>query len=275
MHASWNYFAKKVSGGLAFVWLFSSLTSCLYLPFALYSLYLQNPQPGLLSLIFILGTALLHVAYSLFLQQAYRVGDFSLVYPLSRGSAPLLSTLLAIILFKERPSILALAGTCLIIASVFLLAGGTTLFSKKQVPKTHKALLFGLSTGALIAAYTLWDSYAVAVLRIPPLFYDWAAHVFISLMLTPAALKKWHLVSYHWSKHRLEVFLVASLSPLAYILVLTALSFSPVSYIAPAREISIVLGAFMGARFLQEADSKRRLVLALLMVIGVIALSLG
>ncbi|HWL15714.1 MAG TPA: hypothetical protein VNR00_08920, partial [Opitutus sp.] len=71
------------------------------------------------------------------------------------------------------------------------------------------------------------------------------------------------------------IFGVALLSPLAYILILTAMTFTPVSYIAPAREISIVIGAFLGARFLNEGQSRRRLLAAGAIAIGVIALALG
>lgn len=275
MHASWNYVAKKVSGGVAFVWLFSSLSAVIYFPLALYVWFTQHPQINLVSLLFILGTALLHITYFLVLQRGYQVGDLSLVYPIARGSGPLLSTVLAIILFRERPSPLALAGSGLIILSVFILAGGQKLFHRNKAAKTQKALIYGLVTGFLIATYTLWDKYAVAVLLIPPLMFDWASNLLRSLFLTPSAYRHWTTVKWHWSKHLKEILIVAILSPLAYILVLTALRFSPVSYIAPAREVSILIAALMGAKLLKEGDEKRRLSAALLIVLGLIALALG
>jgi drug/metabolite transporter (DMT)-like permease len=78
-----------------------------------------------------------------------------------------------------------------------------------------------------------------------------------------------------WRAHKPEVLGVAILSPLSYILVLMALVFTPVSYVAPAREISILMGAAMGARLLSEGDSTRRLIAASAMVVGIIALTLG
>ena len=275
MHASWNYFAKKVSGGVAFVWLFSSLSAGIYAPLAFFVYWQQRPELGFLSLIFMLGTAGLHITYFLVLQRGYKVGDLSLVYPLARGSGPLLSTLLAIVIFQERPSLLALAGAGLIIFSVFLIAGGLSLFHKNKSAQFQRALFFGLITGLLIASYTLWDKYAVAVLLIPPLIFDWSSNVLRSLFLTPSAYKEWKTVKWHWKNHLKELWIVALLSPLAYILVLSALQFSPVSYIAPAREVSILIGALMGAHLLKEQDSKRRLSAAFLMVLGVIALALG
>ncbi len=268
-------FAKRAGGGAAFVWLFSVCTSLLYAPVAAFVFYQQRPELGFWAFIFIAGSGLLHIAYFVTLQRGYSVGDLSLIYPLARGTGPFLSTLLAILIFKERPTALALAGAALIIFSVFLLAGGTRLFQASQSLKTRTAIRYGLMTGFLISIYTLWDSYAVAVLLIPPIIFDWSSNLLRSLALTPTAVNNWAQVKQHWQTHKLELFMVALLSPLSYILVLTALSFSPVSYIAPARELSILIGAIMGASLLKEGDAKRRLFAAFLIVLGVVFLALG
>ena len=78
-----------------------------------------------------------------------------------------------------------------------------------------------------------------------------------------------------WQAHRREALVVAVLSPLAYILVLTALVFTPVSYVAPAREIGILIGVIFGARLLAEGHARRRLLAAGAMVLGIVALALG
>lgn len=268
-------FAKRASGGAAFVWLFSVGTTILYAPVSAFVFFQQRPELSFWAIVFIVGSGLLHIAYFVTLQRGYNVGDLSLIYPLARGTGPFLSTLLAILILKERPSALALAGAALIILSVFLLAGGTRLFQPRQSLKSRTAIRYGLMTGFLIAIYTLWDSYAVAVLLIPPIIFDWSSNLLRSLALTPTAVSNWSQVKHHWQKHKLELFMVALLSPLSYILVLTALSFSPVSYIAPARELSILIGAIMGASLLKEGDAKRRLFAAFLIVLGVIFLALG
>ena len=94
-------------------------------------------------------------------------------------------------------------------------------------------------------------------------------------MLSPFAWRRWPEVRTAWREQRRYAFGVALLSPLAYVLVLTALTFTPVSYVAPAREVSIVIGAFIGAKVLKEADGRRRLWAAAAMAAGVIALALG
>jgi uncharacterized membrane protein len=97
----------------------------------------------------------------------------------------------------------------------------------------------------------------------------------MTLLLTPVAMTRRKEASALWRAHKPEVLGVAVLSPLSYILVLMALVFTPVSYVAPAREISILIGAVMGARLLSEENSTRRLVAAGAMVIGIVALALG
>jgi drug/metabolite transporter (DMT)-like permease len=272
IHATWNLLAKRVGGGTAFVWLFGSLTSIIYAPLAAATILLVHPRIGLVQLVFMAGTAVLHLGYFLMLQNGYRTGDLSLVYPLARGTGPVLSVGAAIVLLGERPTPTAMAGALLIGAGIFLLAGNPGSLGQ---PGARRAVGFALATGALIAAYTLWDKRAVSVLGIPPILLDWAGNVGRALLLTPAALARRDEVRALWREHRREVVLVAVLTPMAYILVLTAMVFTPVSYVAPAREISILVGTAMGSRLLAERDAPRRLTAATAIVVGVAALAVG
>jgi drug/metabolite transporter (DMT)-like permease len=137
------------------------------------------------------------------------------------------------------------------------------------------AIQYALVTGAFIAAYTIWDKQAVSRFGVSPILLDWGANAGRALFLTPLALRRWDKVSIEWQTHRREAVGVALLTPLSYILVLTALVFTPVTYVAPAREISILIGTTMGTRWLAEGDAVRRLAGAVAMVIGVIGLALG
>ena len=78
-----------------------------------------------------------------------------------------------------------------------------------------------------------------------------------------------------WREHRLEATGVAGLSSISYILVLTALAITPVSYIAPVREVSIVMGAFIGARRLKEVEGRRRIIASAAMAIGIVIMAVG
>jgi uncharacterized membrane protein len=274
IHASWNFLAKRAGGGAAFVWLFGAVSALIYTPIAVALILLQRPHLGSTELIFIVGSAAIHAVYFLMLQRGYRVGDLSLVYPLARGTGPLLSVLAAIAFFAERPSTLALIGSALIIAGVFALATGGTNW-RRAIFSNQRAVGYGLLTGGLIACYTLWDKHAVSALLIPPLVLDWGSNFGRTLLVSPYALGHWEEVLAQWKLHRFEAIAVGVLCPLSYILVLTAMVFTPVSYVAPAREISIVFGVLMGAHLLAEEGLRLRLTAAGAMVIGVMALSLG
>jgi drug/metabolite transporter (DMT)-like permease len=272
LHAWWNLLAKNASGSTAFSWLFSVLSTLMFAPAVAAVVLIERPQIGTPQIVFLVGTALIHSLYFSLLEQGYRVGDLSLVYPLARGSGPLLSTGLAILLLGERPSLAALAGALLITISIFFLTGDPR---KLRQSGAGRAVIFALLTGVTIAAYTLWDKHAVSILLIPPLMQDWASAGGRSLFLLPYALSHRSDIRREWQIHRREAFGVAVLSPISYILLLTALAFSPVSYVAPFRQVSILIGALLGARMLSEADSRRRLISAGVMMIGVAALALG
>ncbi len=272
VHATWNLFAKRVGGGATFIWLICCINIVAYAPLAIWLYVSVRPVFGLPHLVMILGNGILHITYFLLLSRGYRVGDLSLVYPLARGTGPMLSTTAAILFLGERPTPVALAGAVLIGLGVFILTGDPRRFHESGA---SKAVLYALLTGMVIATYTLWDKYAVSVLLMSPLLYDWLCSIARGVMLTPHALRHRDEIRVHWTKHRKEAIGVAILSPLSYILVLTALAFSPVSYVAPMREISILIGTALGARLLSEGDASRRLAAAGVMVAGVVALALG
>lgn len=271
-HAVWNLSAKRAGGGAAFVWTFDALAAAIYAPLALVSLLRwRGPLTGI-ALVFIIGSAILHLAYFLLLQQGYRIGDLSLVYPLARGTGPMLSTVAAIIIFGERPGPLALCGALLIGVGTVALSGGGR---RAAGTASRRAVAFALLTGAIIAGYTLWDKRAVSGLGIPPLLLNWSLGLGRLILLLPYAARHHARIRVVWRDHRREALVVAFLSPLSYILVLTALTFTPVSYIAPAREIGILLGVVLGARLLAEGHARRRLIAGGAMVLGVVALAFG
>jgi len=275
-HATWNLLAKRVGdGGAVFVWLFGFLATLIYAPLAVVVVLLVRPHFGAEALVFMFGSGVLHLGYFVLLQRGYAVGDLSLVYPLARGTGPLLATAAAIVVLGERPGVLALAGIGLITVGVFLLTTEPAGSARKADSDRGRAVIYGLLTGAFIAAYTIWDKHAVSALLVPPLLQSWVTTLVTTGLLTPLAVRRRGKVLALWQAHKVEVLGVAVLSPLSYILVLTALVFTPVSYVAPAREISILIGAAMGARLLAEGDARRRLAAASVMVLGIVALALG
>ena len=271
-HAAWNYIAKKANGGTVFIWLFGVISSLLYLPLAVWILAFQKPDMGLYQLGFMLGSAVLHSVYFILLAKGYKFGDLSVIYPLARGTGPMISIIVAILLLGEHPSPIAISGAVLIGLGIVVITGNPM---KMKDQAARKSIIFAVTCGIAIAGYTIWDKIAVSTLLIPPLLYDWAGNLGRVCILSPYAIKHWEDVKKQWSIHKVETIGVAILCPLAYILVLTAMVFSPVSYIAPAREISILVGVVLGAKLLSEGNVKLRLAGASAMVVGLAALSIG
>jgi drug/metabolite transporter (DMT)-like permease len=272
LHATWNLFAKRAGGGVAFVWLANGIALLALVPIVAVLFVLDKPHIGPLEIGMMLGSSILQVAYFIALLRGYRLGDFSLVYPLARGTAPLLTALAAIVLFAERPTPLAILGAGLIAGGAFLLTGGPKALRRTGATQ---AALYGILTGVIISSYTLWDKFAVSELAIPPLLLFFGLTLGQVAILTPVVLGRSGELRAEWRTHKPALFAVGLLSPISYILVLYALTLSPVSYVAPAREISILLGTFLGTRVLAEGDAVRRLAASSAMVIGIMALALG
>jgi drug/metabolite transporter (DMT)-like permease len=280
LHAGWNLAAKRAGSGLPFIFLAGLMINVLYVPVLVVYLSWRQPALSWSMLMPIVLSSLLKTGYAISLQRAYRCGDFSLVYPLARGTGPLLATVAAIIWLGERPTWLGAGGGLLIIASIFLLTGGERLLRRgsRRAASTQAvgaAVRYGLITGGFIAAYTVWDRYSVTDRAIPPVLFDAGTAFVMSALLAPFAWRRRREIVQEWHTHRAEAVTMAVLSPLGYVLVLTALTFTPVSYVAPAREFSILIGAFLGARLLHEQESPRRLWAAGGMVLGLFALAMA
>ena len=137
------------------------------------------------------------------------------------------------------------------------------------------ALAFALVTGLFIATYTLWDKYAVSTLGVPPLLQGYASLPVMVLVIAPFALRERSRTTRVWQDYRHQVAGAAVLSPLAYILVLIALSFTAVAAVAPAREVSVLAGVLLGRTMLGEAGLAWRLAAAGAIAAGIICIAVG
>jgi len=272
LHATWNLLAKRAVADVPFLWLAYLVGAVFFAPFAIGILVIAHPVLGWPAFVFVAVASCLQILYFATLTAGYRAGDLSLVYPIARASGPLLATIGAILIFDERPTPLAIAGALAIVGGALVLTGDPRTL---RASGAGRAVGFALATGVVIGTYTLWDKTAVSAVLIPPLFYDWATVTGQSLLIAPIALRRGQELRETWARRRGAVLGVGILSRLAYILVLTALVVSPVSYVAPAREVGILIGAFLGARVLAEGHGTRRGIGAAAMVLGIIALALG
>lgn len=265
-HAGWNLSAKRVPhGGALFVWLGAVCSLLCLLPFVVVVLA-QTGLPAVWWLAFGVS-GLIHLGYFVLLQRGYRVGDLSVVYPLARGSGPLLSVVAAIWVLGERPGVAALVGAAAVIAGVFVI-GGLGIGGTRGIG-------YGLATGALIAAYTLWDAHAVTALVVSPFVLMAGSAMVETVLLAPYAYARRQEVATLFRGHWPAVVAVGTLSPLAYILVLFAMRMAPVSLVAPARELSIVVGSLGAWLLLKEPNPVRRLAGAVIVLAGVAAIAVG
>jgi drug/metabolite transporter (DMT)-like permease len=269
-HALWNLILKRagegLGGDLVFVWLFLCCSAALWAPVAAIDAVLERPHLGWAQLGFMAGSGVLHLVYFVLLQRGYGAGDLSVVYPLARGTGPILALVGAILVLGERPGPVAIAGGIVVALGILGLAGGR---------HTPQAVGYALATGGFIAVYTLWDKHAVDALAVPPIVFFWSGDLLRSFLLAPVGLRRRREARAVLAAHPRAILGVGVLAPLAYILVLAALVFTPASYVAPAREVSIALATLLGVLVLREGHARRRLACALVIVAGVVALAVG
>ena len=273
LHAIWNIAAKSAKGdATTFVWLYFTVGALICLPIGIIDVA-RNGAPPLLGLI---GAAAvsgaLHIVYSMFLQTGYRKADLGVVYPVARGVGPLLTILVAVAFLGERPGGIALAGGLLIIGGI-LVVTGRELFRPASGLTT--GLRYGAATGAAIAGYTLWDSYAVGDANLPPILYFGLSALAQSLFMLPWVIRKRDHLGPVWASNWPQVLLIAVLSPAAYILVLYALTTTSVALVAPVRESSIIVGALLARWIFKEPHPARRILGAVVVAVGITAVALS
>jgi drug/metabolite transporter (DMT)-like permease len=273
LHALWNLAAKRVDvDGVAFVWLYVTGSVVIWGPVALVWVVVRGDRPGWAWLYAGALTAFFHTIYQLVLQRGYERADLNLVYPLARGTGPLLTFLFAVTVLGDRPAAVAIAGVLAVVAGVLLISIGGP---RRPTGSTRTGVAWGVATGVAIAAYTLWDAHAVTTLGVPPLPYFVLGLLLQMPFLTLLLGRRRSQLPALWRQSRGSVVVVALLSPLAYVLVLRALQLAPVSLVAPARESSIVIGALLSWLVLREPSPRRRLIGAAIVLAGIAGIVAG
>jgi uncharacterized membrane protein len=276
IHATWNYYVKQVGGGDTFLCMTSAISSLVLMPPVLYFYSDALTQLTGVQWAVIVASGLLHMAYAMQLQRAYAAADLSVVYPLARGSGPLLTVFAAVIVLGERPSLIGWLGVAGVVCGAMVIGGvDKILHGGLHNPRTLLGVRYGIYTGLWIATYSFIDGYAVKVLLIAPLVLDWLGNILRAACLSPLAWRNRALIKPLWQRAWMPALVVGALAPTSYVLVLTALQYAPLSAVAPARELSMLVGAFMGAKLLAEGEMHRRMMGAGLIAAGVAALALG
>jgi drug/metabolite transporter (DMT)-like permease len=231
---------------------------------------------------YLLASVAIHVFYNLLLMRCYRVGEFSQVYPLARGTSPLVVTILAAVFVHEHLALPQVAGVLIISAGlaglVFAgrLPGGAGESGQVVRPAMHRAaFLAAIGTGLTIAAYTTVDGVGVRLSADPAGYIGWL--MLLESLCVPmfALIRRRDVVLKQPSRILLSGLLAGALSVLAYGLVLWAQTRGPLAPIAALRETSVIFGAIIGTLAFREPFGRTRIVATVIVVAGILLLNVG
>jgi len=265
LHAGWNALLKSAGGGdplldTATVVAGSTACSLLALPFV--------PLPETAAWPFIAASTFIHVAYYLTLAQAYRTGDLSFAYPLMRGTAPLLVTVLGAVFLRELPPLHVIAGIVLISIGIISIA-----FARREI-HPPAAAWWAFANAAIIAVYTLVDGTGARASGNALSYVLWLTFiegvVYLTLLGRYRGTRAIGYVRNQWRRGLLGGFC----SVAAYAIVLWAMTRAPVAAVAALRETSVIFAALIGALWLKEGFGFARLAGAATVVLGVATLKL-
>lgn len=276
IHAVWNLMIKRAAeAGPTFIAATNAVICVVYAPWAVWQMLREASAWSWAVLGCLALSAAINLAYTLTLQQGYRVAALSVVYPVARGSGPMLAALAAVLLLGETPGPSRILGLQIVVAAILLIAtdGKLAVFGQ---PGGRAGLAWGLATGALIAAYSVVDAWGVKALGIAPVVLVWVGNALRLPMLAPVILANPRRAAERMAGHWRMALGVGLLSPLSYILVLAALDMgAPLGVVAPMREMSMMAAAVLGALLLKERVGPVRLAGCAAMVAGVALLAMG
>ncbi len=275
LHASWNYLAKKSRNKIAFIWWTILFSTSLYLPMFIY--FWPAVTISSTGWVCIVATGVIHAFYFWFVGSSYERGDLSLVYPLSRGSGPLLVPILAVLIMNEQLSIPGGLGIALIIIGIYIIhlrSFSIQSFLEPFLALRGSASLWALCAGSTIAGYSLVDKVGVSIVY-PPV-YIYLMFVISLLLLSPFVFVKVRSdLKKEWNINKVQIIMVGFLDLFTYLMILFALRISKVSYVAAAREVSIVFSALIGVMLLHEKNAPQKLTGSVLICLGVILIGLS
>ena len=268
LHAFWNLLLKRSQEKyIAMGWqvLISGV-------FAFFLLLFTGLPPRSMWLFALISMAL-EAVYFILLSNAYSDHDFSLVYPIARGTAPAFLMLWSVVFLHEKVTRGGILGVSMIVGGMVII-GATSLLQNRGNRLQIKGVIVALSVALIISLYTLIDGTAVK--HGPPLPYALTMFMFVPILTTTYNVRRfgWSSFLAAWKGPRIPLILAAVLGVVAYLLALIAYSFAPLSYSGAIREVSVVIGAFLGWQFLEEPMGGRRVLGSLTIFAGILVIAL-
>lgn len=273
-HAAWNIIAHGVSrAGIPFLWCGAVAGAIIWGAAIPFTGGMGDSDLGG----FFLGvgvSGVLHVGYMLVLQHGYRVGNLSTVYATARGSGPFLAVIAAVLLLGERPTAWALIGVLAIIGGVVALGLIDRPPGSDERRRVDPSIVFGLLTGVAIATYTIWDTHAVREWSLAPVPFMVGTCLMEIVVYSFMLRRRWGATMAFAQREWRRIVTFGVLSPLSYILILTAVTMAPVALVAPLREVSVVLVSLFGVFVLKDTRPGWRLGASGIVACGIVLLAL-
>jgi drug/metabolite transporter (DMT)-like permease len=268
LHALWNLLLKKSQEKyIAMGW--QVLLSGIFAFFIL--LFIGFPPRSML--LFALISMALEAAYFILLSNAYSDHDFSLVYPIARGTAPAFLMLWSVLFLREELTLGGVLGVSMIVCGMVII-GATSLIQNRGSKLHLKGVMTALAVALIISLYTLIDGTAVK--NGPPLPYALTMFMFVPILTTTYNIRRfgWKQFAAARQGPRLPLIFAAILGVVAYLLALLAYRFAPLGYSGAIREVSVVIGAFLGWQFLEEPMGGTRVVGSTVIFVGILVIAL-
>jgi drug/metabolite transporter (DMT)-like permease len=256
LHAIWNALLRSGGDRLWSVTVMSFVTTAVAIPAAL---LLPAPLPGCWSYIAI--SAVLQVAYGIFLAYAYRHGELTQIYPVIRGSVPLLVTLGGLLLASQRLSRSGLLG-------LFMVSAGITSLALGKDRISPQGLVLALATALFVACYVVADGIGV---RLAGNAQSYAAWIFLTygVLLPPATLLLRRPLTVRLRRGETAKAMAGGvLSIVSYAAMVAALSLGKLGPVSALRETSVIFSMLMGRLLLGEPLTRRRIVTGTVVAIG-------
>ncbi|MEX0962834.1 MAG: EamA family transporter [Pseudohongiellaceae bacterium] len=266
LHATWNAVIKVSGDRLVVMAMTTATTSLLVAPILFYL-----PAPAVESWPYLLASACVHTFYMLVLIRAYGLGDFAQVYPLARGSAPLLTATFGFLLLGESMEVSEILGMLLIVAGIF----GLALETRAGILQLSRpALFYSLLTGLCITAYSLVDGAGVRLSGNSVSFILWMFFLDGCLVPVVAFCRRpgqvlASTIRVVWK----QALLVSVLSTIGYSLIVWAFNQERIAPVAVLRETSVLFAMLISVFLIKEGFSKLRLLIIALILGGIVLLA--
>ena len=265
MHAVWNAMVKKhpdkvvAVSGIVFGHVPCSIIAIILLP-----------APSAASIPFIIASVFIHQGYQWFLLSSYQIGDFTKVYPIARGSGPLVATIISILFLGLVLDNLIILSICFICLGILVLG----IFDRSN-KKNSKIIQYSLFTGFFIGLYSLVDGYGARASLSAITYISWSFLLNAFLFSVVLNLKKRKNIFKKVMNRGKQIFWIGgTLSYVIYIIVVWGFTKAPIPTIGALRETSIFFSIFIGYFFLKEKITPTKIFSIIFIIAGVVGLKL-